>query len=234
VEEELRRRSPDLRIHAQNTEDPTVPYKELLPGHRRSQSGIASRSFLLGQAFGACIILTWYNLYVANSLLWRPPFFLSTLALFHFLEFWTHARYNLPNAYIKSFLLFSNGWMYQAAHGTAMLETILTSLFYPQWQARFSSRIIQATGLALIVIGQAARSVAMGTAATNFNHIVQHQRAMGHELVQHGIYRYLRHPSYFGFFWWAIGTQLVLGNVFGLCLYVVILWGFFNSRIRGK
>jgi len=71
-------------------------------------------------------------------------------------------------------------------------------------------------------------------AGTNFNHIVQYQKSREHQLVTDGIYSYLRHPSYFGFFWWAIGTQLMLGNVLSLCGYVAVLWRFFSRRISGE
>lgn len=44
----------------------------------------------------------------------------------------------------------------------------------------------------------------------------------------------LRHPSYFGFFWWGIGTQLVCGNTLCLLAYAGVLWKFFSSRIKGE
>lgn len=57
------------------------------------------------------------------------------------------------------------------------------------------------------------------------------RKAASHELVTGGVYAYLRHPSYFGFFWWGLGTQLLLGN--GICFvgYAVVLWRFFSERI---
>ncbi len=71
----------------------------------------------------------------------------------------------------------------------------------------------------------------MVQAGSNFNHTVQMKRSEGHVLVTSGIYAVLRHPSYFGFWWWGLGTQVVLGN--GICLvgYAVVLWRFFHSRI---
>jgi protein-S-isoprenylcysteine O-methyltransferase len=234
VEAELRKRSVDIDEHLSEVAEPTIPYKELLPGAKRSQAGIATNSFFLGQALGISLLLTYYALFVAASPLWRPPFFLSTLALFHFLEFYTHARYNLPNATTDTFLLFNNGLAYQLAHSSAMVETVVTTIFFPEWQSYFSSRWIQYIGLTFIIVGQVVRSVAMSTAGTNFNHRVQHKRAEGHELVTNGVYGYLRHPSYFGFFWWGVGTQMVLGNSVCFVIYAGILWRFFSKRIRGK
>ena len=87
-------------------------------------------------------------------------------------------------------------------------------------------------GLAMVVAGQTVRSLAMLHAGASFNHTVQTRRAASHTLVTGGVYGYLRHPSYFGFFYWGLGTQLVLGNALCMVGYAVVLWKFFSSRVR--
>ena len=52
-----------------------------------------------------------------------------------------------------------------------------------------------------------------------------------HALVTHGIYAWLRHPAYFGFFWWAVGTQLLLANPLALVAYTGATFYFFYDRI---
>ena len=47
-------------------------------------------------------------------------------------------------------------------------------------------------------------------------------------------YSLVRHPSYCGFFYWAIATQLLMSNVVSTVLFVVILGRFFSSRIKGE
>ena len=232
--EEVRLNSSPTAAAVPSTSKPTIPFDDLLPGHKRSQSGIAVRTFCLGGAFFSSILLYTYFAFEKESRLWRPWFFLALLSLFHFLEFWTHARYNLPNATISTFLLFTNGMAYNVAHTTAMIEAIITSIYFPNWQGHFAHRWIQLLGVALVVVGQVCRTAAMVTAATNFHHFVQTKQREGHRLVTHGIYAWLRHPSYFGFFWWAIGTQIALGNLVCLCIYVIILWRFFFQRIKSK
>ena len=74
----------------------------------------------------------------------------------------------------------------------------------------------------------------MARAGRNFNHLVQSRKKRGHELVTGGVYAYLRHPSYCGFFWWGVGSQLVLGNWLCLVGYVVVLWRFFRRRVVGE
>mmetsp|Transcript_1912 Transcript_1912/g.5988 ORF Transcript_1912/g.5988 Transcript_1912/m.5988 type:complete len:120 (-) Transcript_1912:354-713(-) len=52
-----------------------------------------------------------------------------------------------------------------------------------------------------------------------------------HVLVTHGIYSVLRHPAYFGYFWWAVGTQILLANPICLITYTAATFFFFRNRI---
>jgi len=243
VEAELRKRSLAISDNLASNQTSvvsamTISLKELLPGKKRDQAGIALRAWCLGQIFSVSVLLAFFA-YCMESRLWRPPFFLACLSLFHYLEFWTHARFNLPNATISAFLLFDNGWPYMLAHTTALLETTITSMYFPEWQERFSPLVAEMPlvlwlGLGSTIVGQLVRSMAIAKAGTNFNHQIQHKKKETHELVTDGIYAILRHPSYFGFFWWAVGTQVVLGNPFCFCIYVVVLWRFFSRRIHNE
>ena len=49
--------------------------------------------------------------------------------------------------------------------------------------------------------------------------------------MTHGIYHVFRHPSYVGFYYWAVGTQLVLCNPISTVLYGIAAWTFFRYRI---
>lgn len=44
-------------------------------------------------------------------------------------------------------------------------------------------------------------------------------------------YKIFRHPSYVGFYYWAVGTQLLLGNVLHTILFAIAAWMFFKRRI---
>jgi protein-S-isoprenylcysteine O-methyltransferase len=211
--------------------------KQYLPHNPKSLSGIATRSFLLGISLAISSVLTLYYLQPSTyTPLWRAPFFIATLSLFHYLEFWTTAAYNTREAKVSSFLLSSNGMAYQGAHTFALFELLLSHYFFSSrsWLPPILSLTLLFTGLFLILSGQIIRSMAMRAAGTNFNHIVQSTKSSTHKLVTTGIYSYLRHPSYFGFFWWALGTQLVLGNLMGFLLYWAVLYRFFSARIRGE
>jgi protein-S-isoprenylcysteine O-methyltransferase len=224
----------DARLRAKETSNvqlksPNTIQSDLYPQCKRSLSGIAVRAFCLGLAGAVGFMLT-AQLAWNGSNLWRPFLFLGTLSIFHFLEFYTTAAYNTPSAYVSSFLL-TNGDQYRQAHTMAFIETLVTSYFFPGWQARVHTAYAIAAGVAMVVVGQTVRSVAMAQAGTNFNHMVQSRKTEGHELVTTGLYAFFRHPSYFGFFWWGIGTQVLLGNTVCTLGYAGVLWYFFMKRI---
>ena len=232
-----------------------------LNGHTTSASypppssplaAISLRAFCLGTALGASFVMTFYIAFVSFSPFWRLPVFLSTLSLFHFLEYYITAAYNPAAAGVSAFLLSTNGSAYNVAHSLAFLECTLHFYFRPETPFMAPSSCLRkpsldlggdvtkspvvslVLGFTMIALGQAVRTMAMIRAGSNFNHIVQTKQKQDHVLVTEGIYRILRHPSYFGFWWWGLGTQVMLGN--GICLvgYAVVLWRFFNHRIGGE
>ncbi|KAI9843632.1 MAG: hypothetical protein M1837_006214 [Sclerophora amabilis] len=215
-----------------------------LPHRPKSSSGISLRAFVLGQVFGISLIITLYGLVYSHNPAWRASFFLSSLTLFHFLEFWITARFNTRHATVSAFLLSSNGSAYNVAHSAALCEFLLTHYFLSSSGGTTSGShglfsttthtYVTDLGLLLMILGQGTRSMAMAQAGQNFNHVVQTKRSEEHQLVTHGIYAYLRHPSYFGFFWWGLGTQIMLGNIVCLTAYALVLWRFFSRRIQSE
>lgn len=224
---------PTLSPSAPSAYEAYSPDRPYLPGQPKSLSGIALRAFCLGIALTLGITGTLVLLLFTSSPLWRLPFFLTALSTFHFLEFWTTARYNTREAEVSSFLLTANWPAYAIAHTTASVECLIANLFFPgrSWFPFHLSPLVTFTGLALVLVGQVVRSAAMVQAGPSFNHIVQQTQKREHILVTTGIYSKLRHPSYFGFFWWGLGTQLAMGNAICFVGYAAVLWKFFSSRI---
>ncbi|KAI0528050.1 putative isoprenylcysteine carboxyl methyltransferase [Xylaria bambusicola] len=221
---------------------PRVPNAQLrpdlayFPGHSKSLEGIAIRSFCLGITLAVSVTAIILILSLTASPLWRIPFFFGALSAFHFLEFWTTAKYNTSVAKIESFLLTANWPAYAIAHVAASLECLVTKLFFPNraWAPFYSGHILLLLGFILVILGQAVRSLAMIQAGTSFNHTIQRKKKDDHELVTTGIYSFLRHPAYFGFFYWGIGSQLVLGNPICFVGYLIVLWRFFATRIKSE
>ncbi|ORY69724.1 isoprenylcysteine carboxyl methyltransferase [Pseudomassariella vexata] len=210
------------------------PDKPYFPGQPKSLEGIALRSFWLGIALALSAVATFSTLLFSSSPLWRLPFFWGALSTFHFLEFWTTAKYNTRQANIDSFLLTANWPLYAIAHASASIECLLTKLLWTSrsWAPLYIGHILLLLGLMLVFIGQLIRATSMMQLGTSFNHIVQHKKNDDHVLMTTGIYGVMRHPSYFGFFWWGIGTQLVLGNPICFLGYTIVLWKFFSGRIK--
>ncbi len=156
--------------------------------------------------------------------------FVAGLAAFHLCEFGSVLVWRRDQLSIRSFAF--NGLPYAAAVFLGLLEHgVRTALFGP---AAWQTPTLLVVGAVLMVTAGATRVWAMRTAGTNFNHLVQRDLEDGHRLVEAGPYRWLRHPSYFGFYWFSIGSQLVLGNPITLMLYLVVLQRFFAARIPGE
>ncbi|CAN8098467.1 unnamed protein product [Discula destructiva] len=228
----------ESRAAEKEDQDPETPY---YPGHPKSLAGIAARAFALGTALALGTISTLAILLLTSSPLWRLPFLLAVLSVFHFLEFWTQARYNTRAAGTVHFLLTANGLGYAGAHVAAALECLLASnttttllllLLLPSLgRYPLAAGLVTLVGVAAVVVGQTVRSVAMVQAGPSFNHHVQETKKASHVLVTTGLYGTLRHPSYFGFYWWVLGIQLAMGNVVCFLVYVVVLYRYYSNRI---
>ena len=83
----------------------------------------------------------------------------------------------------------------------------------------------------MCVGGEAIRKIAMLTAGSNFDHLIRTHREDEHQLVTSGIYSLCRHPSYVGWFYWSIGTQIILCNPLCTIAYALASWKFFNERV---
>ncbi|OQD67347.1 hypothetical protein PENDEC_c039G01514 [Penicillium decumbens] len=168
-----------------SSDDTTDLHPSNYPSGTKSLSGISLRAFLLGTSLGITSSMT-ILLATFSSPFWRVPFFIAALSLFHFLEFFVTARYNTPYATVKAFLLSSNGWAYNVAHGSALVESIISHWLWPGRSSvgrMFSFEVfgtevslLLVAGLFLTVMGQVVRTLAMATAAGNFNHHVQVER----------------------------------------------------------
>lgn len=158
--------------------------------------------------------------------------YLLFLSLFHALEFLTTAVYNPSVATSASFVV-DHSPAYTAALLSALLEYVLRLLLSPLLPClRPGLGALSLLGLLLCLGGQATRAAAMSTCGENFNHIIQTgDTRQNHALVTHGIYALLRHPSYTGWFYWSVGTQLLLGNPVNAALYAGAAWRFFGARI---
>ncbi|ORX95912.1 protein-S-isoprenylcysteine O-methyltransferase [Basidiobolus meristosporus CBS 931.73] len=197
-----------------------VTNRGILDGEHTPQN-IASYGFLLGIVFGAGV--------VASTYLESPQLclYLAALALFHFLEYTLTAMYNSHTLSLDSYLL-NHSTEYILANALVFLEFLIERYFFKDLK---TFGLLNVLGIVLVLCGQLARTLAMHTAKHNFTHQVASFKEKEHVLVTHGIYSIMRHPSYFGFYWWALGTQILLLNPIGVVGFALALHHFFSKRI---
>lgn len=168
----------------------------------------------------------WFPRY---QLMWQWSVYASALCIFHLAEFFVTALYNPTQVTADSFLV-NHSIAYTTAAMSSWIEFALRCTLAPDSVYWNIPRCFVYSGLAMIVLAQCLRSLAMATAGESFNHIIQSTKKNNHILITHGVYQFLRHPSYVGFFYWSIGTQLLLGNPIHTVLYAVASWNFFHRR----
>ena len=83
----------------------------------------------------------------------------------------------------------------------------------------------------MTIIGQYFRIAALFTGKSNFTHKIQFKKRKNHVLVKYGIYSICRHPSYFGFFIWSVGIEIMCVNPLCTIAFAYILFKFFVLTI---
>lgn len=160
------------------------------------------------------------------QLLWQWSGYFTALCSFHMLEFFVTAIYNPTQASADSFLV-NHSTAYTVAALTSWTEFGIRFCFFPRMNVKWLSL----AGLGIVIVSQIIRSMAMGTAGESFNHLIQNVKKQNHVLITHGIYGIFRHPSYVGFFYWSVSTQLLLGNLIHAAAFASVSWTFFQRRI---
>jgi len=187
--------------------------------------------FCLGVIFGAHVSFLVLSLFATlpfEGMCIQWSLYVTFLTGFHFSEFFVTALYKPDVAGYNSFVV-NHSKAYTIASLACWAEFWLETLLLPPTIKRQSG--IMALGLVLVIMGQYFRAAAMWTARSNFNHIIMEVREAEHKLVTHGVYKYLRHPSYFGWFWWCVGLQLLLCNPICTVAFFYAAWDFFQKRI---
>lgn len=166
--------------------------------------------------------------------MWARPqlgVYFGCMALFHLSEFWTTAGWNKDRLSVDAFLL-NNGNGYILAHVVGLVEYFAWSYFWPREGSWWITSGWLYVALPVLLAAQALRTLAMVHAASSFSHEVSRgAKADDHTLVTRGVYQFSRHPSYTGFFYWAVATQVLLGNVISVAGFVYVLAKFFEARI---
>ncbi|KAJ1410161.1 Protein-S-isoprenylcysteine O-methyltransferase [Sesbania bispinosa] len=140
----------------------------------------------------------------------------------YFLAVVIHGRSSVT---LKSLLISKH---YLLAMIFSFLEYYIEVVLFPELKEHW---VISDTGLALVVIGEIIRKVAIITAGRSFTHLIRVYHDERHQLITHGIYGFIRHPGYCGFLLWSVGTQIMLCNPISTIGFAVVVWNFFAKRI---
>lgn len=204
----------------------TMPFVVLIPTRLWALAKETFPSYGLGLVFGAGLLL------VVHS--YTLPFlgvYLIGLSFFHFSEYFLTAMYNGNTLTIHSFLI-DHSPEYSIAAIASWVEFGVEFWLFPDLKT--SHPYISMVGFVMVAGGEFLRKVAMIQAKSNFTHTVMHRKRAEHCLVTTGLYGWFRHPSYVGWFYWSIGTQVLLLNPVCCVGYAVASWKFFSERVYSE
>ena len=152
---------------------------------------------------------------------------LITLCIYHYAEYLSVLFYHLEKCSWNCFLInHSKAWC--IAQSLSFCEFFIEFLFFKRLK---NSPFLTLLGLLFTVVGQFFRISALFTGKKNFTHLLSYEKKKEHVLVTWGIYSICRHPSYFGFYLWCLGNELLLLNPICFLGFTVVLFRFFKNRI---
>ena len=135
------------------------------------------------------------------------------------------AIHGISNVSLKSLLISKE---YVLALVFSFVEYLFEVLLFPGLKEHLW---ISNLGLAMVVMGEIVRKLAIVTAGRSFTHLIKIYHEDHHKLVTNGVYGFVRHPSYCGFLIWSVGTQIILCNPISTIGFAVVVWQFFAKRI---
>lgn len=151
------------------------------------------------------------------------------LLWYHVMEFVLQWRYHPDVVSLKSFLLTPP---YLVALTLAVVEHVAEKSYFPAAKRHsIAGPLCFFVGLAMMIVGDAIRKVAIVQNSNGFTHDIALQHKKTHKLMVSGIYQFSRHPGYFGWFLWAVGSQVMLLNPLCFIGYIVVSWRYFYARI---
>eukprot|EP00268_Persea_americana_P046340 TRINITY_DN4773_c1_g1_i6.p1 TRINITY_DN4773_c1_g1~~TRINITY_DN4773_c1_g1_i6.p1 ORF type:complete len:250 (-),score=20.50 TRINITY_DN4773_c1_g1_i6:748-1497(-) len=152
--------------------------------------------------------------------------FLAAIVFFHGTEYFLAIGIHGKPRVSSSSLLISK--QYILAMVCSLLEYLVEIVLFPGLKEYWW---ISNIGLVMVIIGEIIRKTAILTARRAFTHNIKIYHEDHHELVTHGIYRFVRHPGYCAFFIWAPGSQMMLCNPICTVAFTLVTWRFFATRI---
>ena len=177
----------------------------------------------LSLVFNISLILIIYT----NTKYYPLYLYFISLSIYHYAEYFSVLQYHTQNVSAKSYLI-TQGKQWMICTLFSFVEFIIETFFFDKYK---KIKILFIIGLIMTIIGQYFRISALFTGKANFTHLIQYSKKKNHILVKHGIYSLSRHPSYFGFYCWSVGIEIMCVNPICIISFTIILFKFFKKRI---
>lgn len=162
-----------------------------------------------------------------NSLLTVSVLFSLQLPFFLLLSSSSFPSHSFIYFSFAAFLI-NHSLEFTIAIAASFVEYFIELLLFPSMKGTLFLYL----GIVITGSGQLLRTISQFHAGASFTHQVQETKRDEHVLVQSGPYRYIRHPGYLGWYWWAVGTQILLFNPICILGYAFYAWKFFKERIE--
>lgn len=184
-----------------------------------------------------------HALFIFIGAVTRWSIYLALLSAFHFAEWYITVVYRPKEVSADSWVI-NHSKAYTIAQIAATVEYWVVaafSAFMPSLSTAFNLPVVSLLLLLIdclsflsCLMAMFLRILSMVTAGDNFSHRVMTSKESQnpqHHLVTTGLYAYLRHPSYFGWFYWAVCSQVFLRNVCCSVGFFLFSVKFFSNRI---
>ncbi len=183
--------------------------------------------YLIGLALSVVFSFSISMTFFTSSIYYPLYLYFITLCIYHYSEYLSVLIYHFNILKCEYFLIdHSRSWIISTL--VSFAETIIGIYFFDKYK---KIKIIFILGLLMTIVGQYFRIAALFTGKKNFTHKISYNKVNDHELITYGIYSLSRHPSYFGFFIWSVGIEVMCCNPICTVAFTYILFKFFKDRI---
>ena len=179
-----------------------------------------------------CISLFFYfGLKLTDTEMYQFGLYMMSLSVYHFLEYWFWLMYHFEKVNADSFLI-NQGKFYTIAIALSFIEYFVEFFLFKNLKLWDIATLVTFIGVIITKVGHAFRIGAEFTAKSNFTHQIRLHKKSEHKLVTHGVYSISRHPGYFGWFLWSVGTQIMIWNPIWIVGFYLASYYFFKDRIE--
>ena len=183
--------------------------------------------YLIGLSLSVIFSFSFSMIFFTNSIYYPLYLYFITLCIYHYTEFFSVLLYHFKKLNCEYFLIDQSlSWI--IATFVSFIETILETYYFNKYK---KIKIFFIIGLIMTIIGQIFRIGGIYTGKKNFTHKISYEKKKEHKLVKNGVFALTRHPSYFGFYLWSIGIEIMCCNPICFIGFTFILFYFFKNRI---